>query len=69
MPHCCCEAVLLWWLTRGRCILTVSMDAGSTRDMPVRVVHDEGEWEEMDKGDMHGGDVCREPQGGRVGVL
>ena len=35
---------------------------GGTRDVPVRGVHNKGEWQETDKEDMHGGDVHREPQ-------
>ena len=35
---------------------------GSTRDMPVHGVHNEGERQEMDKENTHGRDVCREPQ-------
>ena len=46
----------------------VGMDIGSTRDMLLCVVHDEDERQEIDKGDMHSGDVCRELQGGRIGV-
>ena len=41
---------LSWWSTRGGHILAVSKDAGGTMDMPVRVVHDEGEWQDTDKG-------------------
>ena len=44
------RASLSWWSTRGGCILAVGTDAGSTRDMPVRVVHDEGERQDTDKG-------------------
>ena len=40
------HASLLWWSI----IPTVGMDAGGTRDMPVHVVHDEGEWQDTDKG-------------------
>ena len=47
---CCCEAGLSWWSTRGGRVLVVSMDAGGTRDVPVRVVHDEGERQDTDKG-------------------
>ena len=35
---------------------------GGTRDMPMCGVHNKGEWQETDKEDMHGGDVCRELQ-------
>ena len=35
---------------------------GGTRDVPMRGVHNEGEQQETDKEDTHGGDVCREPQ-------
>ena len=48
--HCHCETALSWWSTRGGCVLAVSMDAGSTRDMPVCGVHDEGERQDTDKG-------------------
>ena len=41
---------LSWWSMRGGRILTVGMDAGSTRDMPMCVVHNEGEWQDTDKG-------------------
>ena len=45
-------ASLSWWLTRGRHVLAVSMDVSGTRDMPVHVVHNEGEcqWQDTDKG-------------------
>ena len=43
-------ALLSWWSTRGGCILTVGTNAGGTRDMPVRVVHNEGEQQDTDKG-------------------
>ena len=39
-----------WWSTRGGRVLTVGTDTGGTRDMPVHVVHDEGEWQDTDKG-------------------
>ena len=42
-------ASLLWWLTRDGRILAVSTDASGTRDMPVRVVHNEGEQRDTDK--------------------
>ena len=35
---------------------------GGTKDVPVHEVHDEGEQQETDKEDTHGGDVRREPQ-------
>ena len=41
---------LSWWSTRGGRILTVGTNAGGTRDMPVRVVHNEGERQDTDKG-------------------
>ena len=43
-------ALLSWWSTRGRHVLAVGMDAGSTRDMPMRVVHNKGERQDTDKG-------------------
>ena len=43
-------ASLSWWLMRGGRILMVGTNAGSTRDMPVHVVHNEGEQQDMDKG-------------------
>ena len=66
--RCRCEAAVSCWSTRGGRVLAVGTDAGGTRDVPVRVVHDEGERQDT-RGDTHGGDVRREPQGGRVGVL
>ena len=47
--RCHCEAVLSW-STRGGCVLAVGRDAGGTRDVPLRVVHDEGERQDTDKG-------------------
>ena len=59
MHRCRCEVVLSWRSTKGGHVLAVGTDAGGTRDVPVRVVHDEGERQETDKGDTHGRDVRR----------
>ena len=44
------RASLSWWSTRGRHIFMVGKDAGGTMDMPVCVVHNEGERQDTDKG-------------------
>ena len=43
-------ALLSWWSTRGGRVLTVGTNAGSTRDMPMHVVHNESERQDTDKG-------------------